>query len=408
MKEIAEANLGTSVSDCVLSVPVDFSSKQREALVKAGTSVGLTVRRILNDPATAALAHGFQYQNSNNAKPIHLLIYNLGGGSFSASLMTVNDGIFEMKATVSDSSFGGKNFDDVIVDHFLSEFCSRYRKDKAAIRGNSSAMFKLRDACENAKVILSTSAQTSIELDGFYEGYDFNSTITRAKFENLAFELFKKCTQPLEQLFQAAKMDRLQVDEIILAGATTNMPKIQADLANYFPTKKLSKLNINAEQAIVIGAALEGEMLSLRNFPDLEGLSIVDTTSLTIGLASPGGQMVPIIQRNSIIPVKKKIVFTTTEDNQKSVFLQVYEGEKPKASDNHLLAKFSLTDLKPLKAGLSQIVVTFQVDTNGVLHVTAVEKETGHRKSVSIINDQKTLTIEEVNKILQETNKANM
>eukprot|EP01121_Diplochlamys_sp_Union-15-3_P009956 TRINITY_DN2740_c0_g1_i1.p1 TRINITY_DN2740_c0_g1~~TRINITY_DN2740_c0_g1_i1.p1 ORF type:complete len:544 (-),score=117.22 TRINITY_DN2740_c0_g1_i1:65-1666(-) len=404
MKQIAESALGGPVSNAILTVPVNFNSRQRDSLVKAGSLVGLNVRRVLNDPTAAVLSYGYHIPGKLN-KPVHLLVYDLGGANVMASFIVIQDGIIEIKASAGDSSIGGQSFDEVLVDICVTEFCNKFRKPADQIRANSAAMVKLRSACEIAKIKLSNSNQANVEIDSLFEGIDYNTTITRPKFENAAFDLFKKCLAPLDQVFSNVKIDKSQVEEIILIGGSTNIPKIQSDLSNYFSGKKLSK-TVSPEQAVAMGAATQGSVLSNRGYTELESLALKDTTSLTIGIATPSGAMVPVIPRGSPIPTRKKITVSTSEDNQSSILIEVYEGELANAKENHLLTRFSFTDLKQDKKGISQITLSFNINTDGVLSVTAKEASTSKSKTVTVVNAKGTLSTEEVEKYHLQKEKA--
>uniref|UniRef100_A0AAQ5Y5N7 Heat shock protein family A (Hsp70) member 8b n=1 Tax=Amphiprion ocellaris TaxID=80972 RepID=A0AAQ5Y5N7_AMPOC len=365
MKEIAEAYLGKTVTNAVVTVPAYFNDSQRQATKDAGTISGLNVLRIINEPTAAAIAYGLDKKVGSER---NVLIFDLGGGTFDVSILTIEDGIFEVKSTAGDTHLGGEDFDNRMVNHFISEFKRKYKKD---ISDNKRAVRRLRTACERAKRTLSSSTQASIEIDSLYEGVDFYTSITRARFEELNADLFRGTLEPVEKALRDAKMDKAQIHDIVLVGGSTRIPKIQKLLQDFFNGKDLNK-SINPDEAVAYGA---------------------------------GGVMTVLIKRNTTIPTKQTQTFTTYSDNQPGVLIQVFEGERAMTKDNNLLGKFELVGIPPAPRGVPQIEVTFDIDANGIMNVSAADKSTGKENKITITNDKGRLSKEDIERMVQEAEK---
>ncbi|PVD38088.1 hypothetical protein C0Q70_00699 [Pomacea canaliculata] len=387
MKETAEAYLGQRVKDAVITVPAYFNDSQRQATKDAGNIAGLNVLRIINEPTAAALAYGLD-KNAKGEK--NVLIFDLGGGTFDVSVLQISEGsLFEVKSTAGDTHLGGEDFD------------GRMRKYKKDISKNARAIRRLLTACERAKRTLSSSAEASIEIDSLYEGIDFYTRITRARFEELCGDLFRKTLEPVEQALRDAKLDKRQIHEVVLVGGSTRIPRIQKMLSEFMGGKELNK-SIHPDEAVAYGAAVQAAVLSGDTSDSIRDVLLVDVAPLSLGIETAGGVMTKLVERNTTIPNKTSQIFTTYADNQPAVTIQVYEGERALTKDNNLLGRFELTGIPPAPRGVPQIEVTFDIDANGIMTVTAQDKSTGKSSNIIIKNDKGRLSKEDIDRMVND------
>jgi L1 cell adhesion molecule like protein len=400
MKEVAEVKLGKKVSKAVITVPAYFNDNQRQSTKDAGAIAGLNVLRIINEPTAAAIAYGLGAGKSNKER--NVLIYDLGGGTFDVSLLNIQGGVFTVKATAGDTHLGGQDFDTNLLEHFKKEF---FRKTKKDLSADPRALRRLRTACERAKRTLSNGAQTTVEIDSLFDGEDFNAQITRARFEDINAKAFNGTLEPVAQVLKDAGMDKSKVDEIVLVGGSTRIPKIQKLLSDFFNGKKLEK-SINPDEAVAYGAAVQAGILSGKaTSAETADLLLLDVVPLSLGVAMEGNIFAPVVARGQTVPTIKKRTFTTVADNQQTVQFPVFQGERVNCEDNTSLGEFTLAPIPPMKAGEAVLEVVFEVDVNGILKVTATEKTSGRSANITISNSVGKLSSAEIENMINDAEK---
>lgn len=397
LKQGAEAYLGRPVSQAVIAVPAYFNDAQRQATIDAAAIAGLKVLRLINEPSAAAIAYSLNASPHWKAKR-NVLVFDLGGGTFDVSIVSVQDGVFEVMATTGDTQLGGEDFDQRLLDHLVLEFQKTHKED---LSQSHKALQRLKVACEKAKRALSSNVRATVSVDSLYKGVDFCNTITRAFFEDLCADLFQATMEHVTRVLEDSGIQKVQIHDVVLVGGSTRIPVIRNLLSKFFDGKKLS-LSINPEEAVAYGAAVQAAILTGHRYQNLENLLLLDVTPISLGLETVGGVMDVVVKRNSPIPTKETRHFSTTEDNQTSLFLQVYEGERTLTKHNRLLGTVSLSGLQPAPRCVPVIVVTFAIDHDNILTVSAMERHSGNSRQLVITDTRGRLDREEMERILKE------